>query len=301
MDESTETATPSPRQIRNARLFVLAAALMWSTGGLFAKAPLFDAWPDETRGTLLSFWRALFAGLLLLPAVRGPRWRPQLVPLGFSFIGMNVAYLSAMSMTTAGNAIWLQYTAPFWVFVLGAIIWRTPLARQDRVPLLLAAVGVSLILFFELGGASQTAADNSLNRMGIACGLVAGVFYAGVVLGMHTLHRENSVWLVAYCHLVTAIALLPAVLYIGDWPTPGQLIVLAMFGLFQMGLPYLLLVRGLRTVSGQEASLIALCEPVLVPLWVWLAWSYRPDWWTMAGGTCILAGLLLRYRKPSGL
>lgn len=297
MSESSAADNLSQKHIRTARLFVLAAALMWSTGGLFAKAPLFDVWPDETRGTLLSFWRALFAGLLLLPAVRRPRWRPQLVPLGFSFIGMNVTYLSAMSMTSAANAIWLQYTAPFWVFVLGAILWRTPLERRDRTPLLLAGLGVGVILFFELGGYGQSPETGELNRLGIACGLAAGLFYAGVVMGMHALHEENSVWLVAYCHLVAAIALLPAVLYIGVRPTPAQLVVLAMFGLFQMGVPYLLLVRGLRYVSSQEASLIALLEPVLVPLWVLLAWGYWPAWWTVAGGACILAGLLLRYRK----
>ncbi len=285
--------------MQTARLYVLAAAVMWSTGGLFAKAPLFDMWPDEVRETLLSFWRALFAGLLLLPAVRRPRWRPQLVPLGFAFVGMNVTYLSAMSLTTAANAIWLQYTAPFWVFVLGAIVWRTPLVRRDRGPLLLATVGVALILYFELGGGSPSRAVGALNRIGIACGLAAGVLYAGVVMGMHALREENGVWLVAFCHLVAALALLPVVLYVGIRPTISQLLVLAMFGLFQMGVPYLLLVRGLRGVTSQEASLIALCEPVLVPLWVWLAWSYRPDWWTIAGGACIFAGLLLRYRMPT--
>ncbi len=299
MSESSESALAPSRQILFARLCVLAAALMWSTGGLFAKAPLFDVWPEEVRGTLLSFWRALFAGLLLLPAVRRPRWRPQLVPLGFSFIAMNVTYLTAMSLTTAANAIWLQYTAPFWVFVLGAIIWRTPLARHDRGPLFLGAIGVALILYFELGGGSQARIEGSSNQIGIACGLAAGLFYAGVVIGMHTLREENSVWLVAFCHLVAALVLLPVVLYIGIRPTLTQLLVLAIFGLFQMGLPYLLLVHGLRSVTPQEASLISLCEPVLVPLWVWLAWSFRADWWTIAGGACILAGLLLRYRIPT--
>ena len=299
MSEASQAAPPPKSPIHTARLYVLAAALMWSTAGLFAKAPLFDVWPEEVRGTLLSFWRALFAGVLLLPSVRRPRWRPQLAPLGFSFIGMNVTYLSAMSLTTAANAIWLQYTSPFWVFVLGAIFWRTPLARRDRRPLLLAAIGVALILYFELGGKAHVPEGDSSNRMGIACGLAAGVFYAGVVMGMHALKEENAVWLVAFCHLVTALALSPLVLYVGMRPTINQLLVLAIFGLFQMGLPYLLLVRGLQSVTPQEASLIALCEPVLVPLWVWLAWSYLPDWWTIVGGACILAGLLLRYRRPT--
>ncbi|HEV3137158.1 MAG TPA: hypothetical protein VGZ26_04625, partial [Pirellulales bacterium] len=55
------------------RLWIVLAAVMWSSSGLFAKAPIFDTWPAETRGVLLAFWRALFAGLLLLPLVRRPR------------------------------------------------------------------------------------------------------------------------------------------------------------------------------------------------------------------------------------
>jgi drug/metabolite transporter, DME family len=74
-----------------------------------------------------------------------------------------------------------------------------------------------------------------------------------------------------------------------------QLVVLAAFGLFQMGLPYLLFARGLRSVSSQEASLISLLEPVLVPVWVYLAWGDKPAWWTLGGGGLILTGLAIRY------
>ena len=46
-----------------------------------AKAPIFDDWPPEAKGVLMGFWRALFAGLVLVPTIRRPRWRPLLVPL----------------------------------------------------------------------------------------------------------------------------------------------------------------------------------------------------------------------------
>ena len=98
------------------RLYVLAAALMWSSSGLFAKAPVFAVWSDGERGPLMAFWRAVFASLILLPLVRRPRWRPALVPLALVFTLMNVTYLSAMALTTAANSIWLQSTAPWWVF-----------------------------------------------------------------------------------------------------------------------------------------------------------------------------------------
>ena len=67
------------------RLLVVAAALMWSTSGLFAKAPYFDVWPEDVRGPLLAFWRAAFATLVLVPLVRRPRWTPLLVPMTVAF------------------------------------------------------------------------------------------------------------------------------------------------------------------------------------------------------------------------
>src|SRR5262245_497211 len=104
------------------RLCVVAAAVLWSSSGLFAKAPIFDDWPIESRGVLLAFWRATFAGLLLIPAVRRPKWDRKLIPLCIAFTAMNVTYLSAMTETTAANAIWLQSTAPWWVFLVGVLV-----------------------------------------------------------------------------------------------------------------------------------------------------------------------------------
>ena len=79
------------------------------------------------------------------------------------------------------------------------------------------------------------------------------------------------------------------------WPTLPQLAVLAGFGIVQMAVPYLCLLRGLREVGSQEAVVIGLLEPVLLPLWVFLRGHETPDWWTTAGATLILVGLLWRY------
>jgi drug/metabolite transporter (DMT)-like permease len=82
------------------------------------------------------------------------------------------------------------------------------------------------------------------------------------------------------------------------WPDAGQLAVLAAFGIFQMGLPYVLFARGLRAVTSQEATGIGLLEPILLPVWVYLVWNEVPAGSTLAGGSLILAGLALRYAIP---
>ncbi len=110
----------------------------------------------------------------------------------------------------------------------------------------------------------------------------------------------DSAWLIALNHLVTAVVLLPFILYQGIWPTVGQASWLAAFGVFQMGTPYVLFAYGLRSIPGHQASFIVLLEPVLVPVWVWLAWRHDPGyeppaWWTMVGASMILVGLMARF------
>lgn len=268
------------------RLWMVAATLLWSSNGLFSKAPLFDDWPAAERGPLLAFWRALFAGLVLVWVIRRPRWRAGLVPLTAFFTAMNVMYLSAITLTTAANAIWLQSTAPGWVLVLGVLVFREPFVRRDLIALAFAGLGVGLILAFEIRGQQLD---------GVMLGLASGVAYACVVLLLRMLRDEDPAWLVALCHLVAAAVLLPWLLMVGRFPSPTQLVVLAAFGTFQMAIPYLCLHRALRTIRSQEAVVIGLAEPILLPLWVWLAWGEQPAVWTLAGAGLIALGLLLRY------
>jgi drug/metabolite transporter (DMT)-like permease len=284
-DAASPNKAAAPNKLAG-RLWVLAAALMWSTGGLFAKLPVWSDWPLEAQGPLFAFWRAMFASLVLVPMIRRPRFNGYLVPLALVFTFMNVIYLVALTRTTAANAIWLQSTAPWWVFLLSVLVLREPIVRRDLIPLVFGCLGVGTILFFEVQGQAQ---------FGVACGLASGIGYALVLMFMRRLRSLNPAWLVALNHAVAALALLPWVIYVGRWPSPGQLLVLAGFGALQMGIPYTFMLRGLRSISSQEAAAIALIEPVLNPLWVFLLGLETPAWWSVIGASLILIGLVLRY------
>jgi DME family drug/metabolite transporter len=285
----SDALPPAPSKLA-ARLWVVVAALMWSTSGLFAKAPLFD-WEKSDRGLILAFWRAAFAALVLLPVIRRPKWDLRLVPMTICFTVMCVTYLTAMTRTTAANAIWLQATSPWWAFLLAVLIFHEPVARRDLVPLGFGVLGVGTILLFELGIHTE---GHAPDKVGVLCGLGAGVSYACVVLLMRRLRDQTSAWLIALNHLVATLLLLPWVLRAGFRPRPDQLAVLAGFGIFQMAIPYVLVCRALRTISPQEAIGICLIEPVLTPVWV-LLWGEVPAVWTVAGAVLILIGLVLRY------
>lgn len=271
------------------RLYVLATALLWSSSGFFAKSPFFADWPVDERGPMLAFWRVLFAGLVLVPFARGVRWRPTLVPLALAFSSMNILYLSAMVMTTAANAIWMQSVAPWWAFLLAVFLFHEAFHRRDLIPLCFGGLGVGFILAFEMTHSGVQSITGS------CYGLLSGVAYAAVCVCMRHLRHENSAWLVAFVHLASAMVLLPWILYHGLIPSPFQLLILAVFGIFQMAVPYLLLTQGLKRIGSVEAISIGLLEPVLLPLWVYLAWGEIPAWWTIVGAGCILTGLVLRY------
>ncbi|HZZ29593.1 MAG TPA: DMT family transporter [Pirellulales bacterium] len=288
--EDFTSATPAtiPNPLAG-RLCVAAAALMWSSSGFFAKNPIFDSWPSDERGVLLAFWRALFAGLLILPAVRRPHWSGKLLPMAGCFAVMNVTFLSAMSLTTAANAIWLQNTAPWWIFGIGTLVLRDPVNRRDLFTLVPGALGIGLILFHEAGSESH---------WGVVWGLLAALSYAGVVIFFRNLRGEDTFWLVSINHLVTAAVIAPFVLWRGLWPSGWQWPLLAGFGFFQMALPYTLFGRGLRLISAQEAAAIGLLEPILSPFWAFLVRGEKPGGWTIAGAAMILLGLVLRYAWP---
>src|SRR5262249_12399549 len=128
------------------------------------------------------------------------------------------------------------------------------------------------------------------------------LFYGGVVLSLRQLRTMESAWLTALNHLVTAIVLAPAALS-RLWSADAAALVpsgiqwpfLAGLGIVQIGLPYVLFARGRRRIRGHEATGIALIEPLLVPVWVYLAWGDKPAWWTLVGGGLILTGLAIRY------
>jgi len=191
-----------------------------------------------------------------------------------------------MSQTTAANAIWLQCTCPWWVFLFSVVLFHEPIVRRDLIPLCFGVLGVGTILCFEVQGQA---------RVGVACGLAAGISYAGVVVLMRHLRGENAVWLVALNHAVAAIVLLPWAVVCTPRPTLIQFAALVGFGVLQMAIPYLLLIRGLRSISSQEAVAIGMVEPILNPFWAFFIRGEMPAPWTFVGAALILIGLALRY------
>ena len=263
-------------------------AVSWSLSGVIVKAPVFDSMPESIRSVHLAFWRGLFVAILFLPSIRKAKWHWLLLPLCFSFLGMSVCYMTAMVMTTAATTLWIQNIAPVWVALFSIFLFKEKLCRQDYLPLGLCVAGVLFILSFQLrlpGNASMIAA---------LFAVISGVCYALVLCLMRCLREFNSYWLVFACSLTSAIVFLPVVLYLGYMPTIGQLLLMLLLAVTSFGIPYTLFAWALRRIPSTESVVIALSEPILAPVWVYLLWRQTEPWFTLVGGAIILVGLVMQ-------
>jgi len=284
--EKTHSGADTPHS--KGRTLLIAAAILWSTNGLLVKSPAMQAIPLEDRGWLLACYRSLFASVALLPLVhwKQVRWRPGLLASATAFTAMNTLYVIGLTRTSAAAATFLQYTATVWVFLFGWLALRERVHRGNVVALLCAAAGIAFIVLSER---DQQRADGNLIALG------SGVAYAGVILCLRWLRDEDSAWLTLLNHFVSGVVLLPIVLPRGIELQPLQWLLIALLGIVQMGLPYVLAARGVPLVTVQEAALLLLLEPLLNPLWVWLCWSEQVGWPTIIGGSLIVGGLAVRY------
>ncbi|QEH34725.1 EamA-like transporter family protein [Aquisphaera giovannonii] len=278
------------RPTTRGRAFVLAAGILWSLGGLLGKSVAMDPLG-------IAFYRSLFAGLALLPLVSPRRWafRPSMVPLGIAFGSMIGFYLAAIKLTTAANAIYLQYTATFWVIPLGMLFLGEHPSRRALWGVALAMVGIAVIVARGYDGRPD-------EWRGVALGLASGASFAVIATGMRGLREHDPTWLSVVYNLLGAATLAAWMTVPGrgiPTPTAGQAAFLAVFGVVQMAIPYVLFARGLRDVSAAEAALIALVEPILGPIWVALVLGELPAPATVVGGMFLLLGILCRY-APSG-
>jgi drug/metabolite transporter (DMT)-like permease len=279
------------------RLLVLAAAVLFSTGGAAVKACSLNGWQIASFRSGI----AALALLALIPAAR-KRWTRQTWVIGLAYAGTMILFVVANKMTTAANTIFLQDTAPLYILLLGPLLLDEPGRRRDLFFIVILAAGMSL--FFVGDQPATVTAPQPV--LGNTLALAAGICWALTLIGLRRLGRtgqgEGAPAAVACGNLIAFLAVLPFALPVGpsttaDW---GSIIFL---GVFQIGLAYVFLTRGMRRVPALEASLLLLVEPVLNPIWAFFAHREIPTNWAILGGVIVLGATAIKAlvddRSPS--
>ena len=270
-------------------LLVLIGAFFWSTGGVALKSMTIPA-------LTIAGCRALTAGLVLSPFLPRLvwRWDWRLIPLVAGYACTVLCFTISIRMTSAADAIALVYTSPAWVFGLTCLAERR-IPWRFVLPVVLVLAGLGVILA-EPGHGSSSA--------GNLLALLAGVGY-GIFTFFVPRLGQTPISLVSLCNLLAGtilFTLFPRAIPWGGIPWPDWAFLLYA-GVFQIALGHVFFMSALSRIPATQASLLALAEPMLNPLWVFLFLGEVPSAYGIAGLGVILCGVLADVwlrRNPGG-
>ncbi|MEE8366697.1 MAG: EamA family transporter [Thermoanaerobaculia bacterium] len=275
----------------SARFQILAAALLFSTGGAAIKLTALSSWQVASFRSAVAF----LALLVMLPeARRGWTWRSAAV--GVAYAGALICYAVANKLTTAASAIFLQSTAPLYIIVLGPWLLKEPNRRRDLA--LAGALVLGLCLLFSDTCTATVTAPNPLAGNLLAAG--AGLSWAFAVVGLRWMSRggvesnHSAGPAVAIGNLIAFLVCLPMAFPMEEYGAANDWLIIVFLGVLQIGLAYVFLTAGLRRITALEASLLLLVEPVLNPIWVWLTHGEVPGVRVLVGGLVIVTATAAR-------
>lgn len=258
---------------------LVIAALLWSSAGLLIKH---IDWPPLA----VAGGRGFFAAAFLIATAKKLRFtwsRVQILGAIF-YAGCTVCFCAATKLTTAANAILLQYTAPVWVALLSALVLRERTTRLDWTTVTVVLAGMALFL-----------ADGLVvgNLTGDVIALMSGVFFAAMTITLRAQKDGSPLESIILGNIIAFVIGLPWMVGAGNLSLDGwgALIVL---GVFQLGFSYRFYARAIRHVTALQAVLIPVIEPLLNPVWVLLVVGEKPTSLALVGGAIVLGAVTLR-------
>jgi DME family drug/metabolite transporter len=279
------------------RLLILGAALLFSTGGVAIKLATLSGW----QVACLRSGIAALTLLLFVPTWRRC-WEPRALAVGAVYAVTMILYVTANKLTTAANTIFLQNTAPLYILLLGPWLLAERTRASDIVFTSLLLGG--LLFFFVDVEPARATAPNPERGNGLA--LIGGFFWALTLMGLRWLARRDALEAsrttgraVVAGNLIACAACLPLALPLAEIQAADWLVV-SYLGVFQIGLAYVFMTRGVRGTTALDASLLLLLEPVLNAIWAWLALGEQPGPWALAGCAVVFLttlGLTLHRRR----
>lgn len=275
---------------RKGLIALVITAILWSTGGLLIKSIPFS--PLTIAGG-----RSLIAAIVMLVWLRKPKPVWTLAQWGsiISYTLTVILFVMATKLTTAANAIFLQYTAPIWVAIFSAIITKERLTRTDIITVGIVMLGMSVFFLDQMEGGALA---------GNIIALFSGLAFAGVALCMRAQKGESTTESILLGNILSFIVciILNAQFMMHDASSivnPASSIVhpalgILILGIFQLGVSYILYSWAMKHVTAIEAVLLTTLEPILNPVWVALFYGEVPSTMAIIGGVIVVAGVVAR-------
>ena len=256
-------------------------ALLWSTGGILFK------WIPWNPFVIAGF-RSLLAGctaLIYMKLTKTPVRlnRSSWVAAGFMMLAF-FGVVGANKLTTAANAVVLQYTQPIFIMLISVIFFGQKAKRSDFIAVAGVFLGIALSFVDQLEAG---------NIWGNVIAVLAGAFLAGMFLSMEKAGKEEKLTATVLGHFMTAAVGVPLMFVYETSFTPVSVAAILAAGIFQMGIAYLLFISAVDGVSALSCSIIGAIEPILNPVWVFLLDGEAPGPLALAGGLIVIFSITL--------
>jgi drug/metabolite transporter (DMT)-like permease len=262
---------------------MVAAPVLWSSAGVVTRQI------ERAEAIEQVFWRSFFAfafvSIFLAFTGKNPVKAARAAGLPGLFSGamwavMFTAFVIALSLTTTANALVVMSIAPLLTVVCARIVLTDPIPLRTWLASLAAMAGIALMF------------SSSMEKHALGM-LVALVIPVASALNVVALRKHSAqVDLIPAVMLggaLSALVALPLALPVSA--SGRDLALLALLGVFQLGLPCMFLVMASRALLAPEIALLGLLEVVLGPLWAWLGAGETPAASTLTGGALVLVAL----------
>jgi drug/metabolite transporter (DMT)-like permease len=272
-------------QRRTGIVLLVAAAVAWSTAPFFTRLLPLDSWT-------IIFWRGVFGGAFIAIGLLAARGRAGLqdfrsmdsiawLVASLSTLAM-IAFIPALQLTSVSNVAIIIATGPFATAALAWIWLRERPRWQTLVAMAVALCGIVIIV----GGAGG---GSDIIGIALACFMMSVIAAMTVVVRRHK--GTPMVAAAALSNFLGSIISVPFADGITS-VTSAQLLTLAMFGIFQVGLGLSLFMLGSRFLPSGQAALIGTIETPLMPFWIWLAFQEIPTARALIGGAIVMAAVV---------
>lgn len=256
-----------------------ACAGLWSIAGIFIKVIPWNPF-------VIAGFRSLLAAVVVFVFMRVTGRRIMLnkssLLSGVFIAATFFAFVSANKMTTAANAIVLQFTSPVFILIISALVFHQHFHRVDLLVVVVTLFGISLFFFDKLGAGKIA---------GNCIAILAGLFMAGMYVVTGRTDDDSRMSGILFGHLFTAVIGVPMIFVFSTPVSSTALMSILALGVVQLGVPYILYGLAVKNCPPLACSLVGAIEPLLNPVWVFLFDGERPGLFALIGGMIVIAAV----------
>lgn len=262
---------------RKAVFLMILAAMLWSTGGVMIKEL-----PWSPVAILVG--RNIFSSLLLLAYLRRfpTHWTRWKIIAAAGHLLTSFLFISSTKLTTAANAIFLQYTAPVYIVLLAFWFLHEKPSRTDWISMVIIFAGMGLFFADKL---------SATGLYGNILALLSGVTMAFMTVALRAQKDGVPAESILIAQLAAVVLGFPVVLK-ESWAGTNWLIILYL-GIFQIGIAFIFFTTAIKHIPAIQATLISTLEPILNPIWVFMFVGEQPGLFALFGALIVLAGITI--------